>query len=48
VVALEFGATTADLQLTMHGHPTLAEALHEAYLAVDGRAIHAINKKKAA
>ena len=46
VVALEFGATTADLQLTMHGHPTLAEALHEAYLAVDGRAIHAINKKK--
>lgn len=48
IVALEFGATTADLQLTMHGHPTLAEALHEAYLAVDGRAIHAINKKKAA
>ncbi|MDO9454409.1 MAG: dihydrolipoyl dehydrogenase [Stagnimonas sp.] len=48
VVALEFGATTADLQLTMHGHPTLAEALHEAYLAVDGKAIHAINKKKAA
>jgi dihydrolipoamide dehydrogenase len=48
VVALEFGATTADLQLTMHGHPTLAEALHEAYLAVDGRATHAINKKKAA
>lgn len=46
VVALEFGATTADLQLTMHGHPTLAEALHEAYLAVDGRAIHAVNKKK--
>jgi len=48
VVALEFGATTADMQLTMHGHPTLAEALHEAYLAVDGRAIHAMNKKKAA
>lgn len=48
IVALEFGATTADLQLTMHGHPTLAEALHEAYLAVDGRAIHALNKKKAA
>jgi dihydrolipoamide dehydrogenase len=46
VVALEFGASTEDLQLTMHGHPTLAEALHEAYLAVDGKAIHAINKKK--
>lgn len=48
VVALEFGATTADLQLTMHGHPTLAEALHEAYLAVDGRAIHAVNKSRRA
>lgn len=48
VVAMEFGASTADLQLTMHGHPTLAEALHEAYLAVDGHAIHAINKKKPA
>lgn len=46
VVAMEFGAVTEDLQLTMHGHPTLSEALHEAYLAVDGRAIHAVNKKK--
>ncbi|HEX4872355.1 MAG TPA: dihydrolipoyl dehydrogenase [Nevskiaceae bacterium] len=48
VVALEFGATTEDLQLTMHGHPTLAEALHEAYLAADGRAIHAVNKPRKA
>ena len=46
VVALEFGATTQDLQLTMHGHPSLAETMHEAYLAADGRAIHAINKVK--
>ncbi len=46
VVAMEFGAVTEDLQLTMHGHPTLSEALHEAYLAVDGRAIHAVNKKR--
>ena len=46
VVAMEFGATTEDLQLTMHGHPSLSEALHEAYLAVDGRAIHAVNKKR--
>ncbi len=46
VVALEFGATTLDLQLTMHGHPSLAETMHEAYLAADGRAIHAINKPR--
>lgn len=46
VVALEFGATTEDLALTMHAHPTLAETLHDAVLLVDGRAIHSVNKKK--
>ena len=44
VLALEFGATTADIQLTMHGHPTLSETFHEASLAVDGHAIHSANK----
>ncbi len=43
VVALEFQASTEDLQRTIHGHPTLTEALHEAALSVDKRAIHAIN-----
>lgn len=44
VLALEFGATTADIQLTMHAHPTLSETFHEAALAVDGHAIHSANK----
>jgi dihydrolipoamide dehydrogenase len=40
VVAMEFGATSEDLARTSHAHPTLAEAVKEAALAVDGRAIH--------
>ncbi|MEO7385893.1 MAG: dihydrolipoyl dehydrogenase [Gammaproteobacteria bacterium] len=43
VVAMEFEATAEDLQRTMHAHPTLTEALHEAALSVDRRALHAIN-----
>src|SRR5882724_10681354 len=35
VLALEYSASSEDLQRTMHAHPTLAEALHEAALAVD-------------
>ncbi len=46
VLALEFAATCEDIALTMHGHPTLSENFHEAVLAVDGRAIHAVNKAK--
>ncbi|MEK6805336.1 MAG: dihydrolipoyl dehydrogenase [Pseudomonadota bacterium] len=46
VLALEFGATTEDLALTMHAHPSLAEVFHDAVLAVDGRAIHAVNKPR--
>jgi dihydrolipoamide dehydrogenase len=44
VLALEFGAVTEDIQLTMHAHPTLSEAFHEASLAVDGHAIHSANR----
>jgi len=40
-VALEFGASSEDLARAFHAHPTLAEALKEAALDVDGRAIHA-------
>ena len=39
-VAMEFGASSEDLARSSHAHPTLAEALKEAALAVDGRAIH--------
>ncbi len=40
-VAIEFGATSEDLARASHSHPTLAEALKEAALSVDGRALHA-------
>ena len=44
VLAMEFSATGEDLQRTIHAHPTLSEAIHEAALAADQRAIHAINR----
>lgn len=40
-VAIELGATSKDLARCSHAHPTLAETLKEAALAVDGRPIHA-------
>ena len=40
-VAIEFGASSEDLARCSHAHPTLAEALKEAALAVDERALHA-------
>jgi dihydrolipoamide dehydrogenase len=39
-IAKEFGASAEDIARTCHAHPTLSEALKEAALAVDGRAIH--------
>jgi dihydrolipoamide dehydrogenase len=38
--AIEFGASSEDIARTSHAHPTLAEAVKEAALAVDGRALH--------
>ncbi|MBL8258393.1 MAG: dihydrolipoyl dehydrogenase [Candidatus Competibacteraceae bacterium] len=43
VLALEFHASSEDLARTIHGHPTLYEAVHEAALSVHGRALHKIN-----
>jgi dihydrolipoamide dehydrogenase len=43
-LAMEFQASAEDLQRTIHAHPTLAEGLHEAALAVDKRAIDNINR----
>ena len=40
VTAMAFHGSAEDLARTVHAHPTLAEALHEAALAVDKRAIH--------
>ena len=45
VIAMEFGSSVEDLALTVFGHPTLSEAVHEAVLAVDGHAIHIANRK---
>jgi dihydrolipoamide dehydrogenase len=44
VLAMEYSASTEDIQRTIHAHPTLSEALHEAALAADKRAIDAINR----
>ncbi|WP_431304727.1 dihydrolipoyl dehydrogenase [Sediminicoccus sp. BL-A-41-H5] len=39
-MAIEFGASAEDVARTCHAHPTLSEAVKEAALAVDGRALH--------
>lgn len=44
VLAMEFSASTEDLQRTIHAHPSLAESIHEAALAVDNRALNYINR----
>ena len=38
--AIEFGASAEDVARTCHAHPTLSEAVKEAALAVEGRALH--------
>ena len=40
VQAMEFGATSEDIALTCHAHPTHSEALKEAAMAVQGKPIH--------
>jgi dihydrolipoamide dehydrogenase len=44
VLAMEYSASSEDLQRTIHAHPTLSEALHEAALAADRRAIDMPNR----
>ncbi len=39
-VAIEFGASSEDIARSSHAHPTLAEAIKEAALSTDGRALH--------
>ena len=48
VVAMEFGASSEDIGMTMFAHPTLSEAFHEAALGVYGRAIHVAKARSAA
>ena len=40
VIGMEFGAAAEDIARSSHAHPTLNEAVKEAALAADGRAIH--------
>jgi dihydrolipoamide dehydrogenase len=44
VLAMEYSASTEDIQRTIHAHPTLSEAIHEAALAVDKKAIDGMNR----
>jgi dihydrolipoamide dehydrogenase len=39
-VAVEFGASAEDIARSSHAHPTLAEVIKEAALAVDNRPLH--------
>ncbi|HTE13953.1 MAG TPA: dihydrolipoyl dehydrogenase [Burkholderiales bacterium] len=40
VVAMEFGASSEDIAMICHAHPSLSEAMKEAALAVDGRTLN--------
>ncbi len=44
VLAMEFSASTEDIQRTIHAHPSLSEAVHEAALAADKRALNYMNR----
>src|SRR3989442_1078084 len=46
-LAVQNGLTLNQLDLTMHAHPTLPEAIMEAALAAQGRAIHIPNRRAA-
>jgi dihydrolipoamide dehydrogenase len=43
VVAMEFKGSSEDLARIVHAHPTMSEAVHEAAMSVDKRAIHKMN-----
>jgi dihydrolipoamide dehydrogenase len=46
VTAMEFDASSEDIARTVFAHPTLSEALHEAALAIDNRAIHIARSRR--
>ncbi len=43
VIVMEFEGTSEDLARTIFAHPSLSEAIHEAALSADNRAIHTVN-----
>lgn len=46
MIGMEFASSIEDLQLMTFAHPTISEAVHEAALSADGRAIHAVQRKR--
>jgi dihydrolipoamide dehydrogenase len=46
-MAMEFDASSEDIARVIFAHPTLSDALHEAALAVDGRALHIARSRRA-
>jgi len=46
VMAMSLGASAEDVAMTVFAHPTLSEAVHEAALAVQGHAIHMVQRKR--
>lgn len=46
VMVMEFEGTAEDIARTVFAHPTLSEAIHEAALAADQRALHIPNRKR--
>lgn len=40
VIAMEFGAASQDVALSIHAHPTFSEAVREACMAVQGQPLH--------
>ncbi len=46
VIAMEMGASSEDIALSVFAHPTLSESFHEAVLAVSGSALHIMQKRR--
>lgn len=46
VIAMEMGASSEDIALSVFAHPTLSESFHEAALAVSGNALHIMQKRR--
>jgi len=44
ILPLEFRGSSEDLGRTVHSHPTLSEAVKEAALNVEKRALHIVNR----
>jgi dihydrolipoamide dehydrogenase len=48
VIAMQLGGSAEDIALSIFAHPSLSESVHEAALAVDQRALHAVQKRSPA